>query len=187
MERIVQPGEFYRHFKNKMYQIITVATHSETGELMVVYQALYGTFAVYVRPLTMFLSEVDHEQYPDCKQIYRFEKAELTETGGIIYPETSAPDSDAESASHFDWGGSDVQPAEEAANPYLLRFLDAGTIAGQLEALDEMKGHVKTSEIESICHIMEIANVPGSTEEQLEAIRMVLRTKQRYDGRRLRD
>lgn len=185
MERYVQPGEFYRHFKNKMYQIITVASHSETGELMVVYQALYGTFAVYVRPLAMFLSKVDHERYPEYKQIYRFEKVELTETEGAINPETPAQDADEESPRHL--GESDVQQADAMANPYLLRFLDAGTIAGQLMVLDEMKGHVRTAELDSICHILEIANVPGSTEEQLEAIRTVLRTKQRYDGSRLRD
>ena len=57
-----------------LYEIIGVATHSETLEPMMVYKPLYDDSGMYVRPLDMFLSEVDHEKYPDVKQEYRFKK-----------------------------------------------------------------------------------------------------------------
>lgn len=82
-KRQFQTGDIVRHFKREtvdpasdryLYMIVGVAKHSETGEEMMVYSPLYGDGGLFVRPLDMFLSEVDHEKYPQIRQKYRFEK-----------------------------------------------------------------------------------------------------------------
>lgn len=66
-------GDTVRHFKGKEYKVICIAEHTETGEDMVVYQAMYGEHKIWTRPLDMFSSAVDKKKYPDVEQEYRFE------------------------------------------------------------------------------------------------------------------
>ena len=73
----LQLKKVYRHFKGHLYLVEDIATHSETGEKFVVYRALYGSQDLYIRPYDMFISEVDHEKYPNVKQKYRFELANI--------------------------------------------------------------------------------------------------------------
>ena len=179
MERIPRPGEFYRHFKDRLYQIVAVAVHSETGEEMVVYQALYGDFRVYVRPLDMFMEEVDRQKYPEVLQKYRFEPV----IPGAMEGQSGSVESGCDSAEP---GTVEQGNEEPLANPLLLAFLDADLWEEKFRVILSMKGKIGQSEIDSLYLVLDVKPYPGSVEQQLDNLIKYMEMQQRFDSARLR-
>ena len=203
MRQLPKNGEFYRHFKNKLYQIISVAKHSETGEQLVIYQALYGDFGVYARPLEMFMSEVDHEKYPDVAQKYRFEQvnpveepaqrevAKALEKAQEVQPQTAGaeklPDTQENSEPEpVESIELEELPQEGGVNPYLLLFLDAESYTEKLNVLSLCKDKLDDSVINAMAASMEIEVPDGPIEKRYASLRDCIRTHVRYEGTRLR-
>ena len=161
MDQTPKPGELYRHFKNKLYQIVTVATHSETGEKLVIYQALYDDFGVYARPLDMFVSEVDHEKYPDVKQKYRFERITIKDK-----PEDEpAPDADE----------------GQAPDPRLMEFLDADTFEEKYNILISMRDIITDRLIDDIAVVMDVVVPEGPLQKRYDDLKNTIKTRQYYE------
>lgn len=188
MDRTPKPGEFYRHFKNKLYQIVTVATHSETGEKLVIYQALYDDFGAYARPLDMFVSEVDHEKYPDVKQKYRFER---------ITPQTKQTDTQVKSeavrqsaAKMPEAGSVQVQTSkaqvadaddDQAPNPQLIKFLDADTLEEKYNILVSMSDTITDRLLDDMAVVMDVVLPEAPLMERYEDLKNIIRTRQHYE------
>ena len=188
MDRTPKPGELYRHFKNKLYQIVTVATHSETGEKLVIYQALYDNFGVYARPLDMFVSEVDHEKYPDVKQKYRFER---------ITPQTKRTDTQVKSeavrqsaAKMPEAGSVQVQTSkaqvadaddDQAPNPQLIKFLDADTLEEKYNILVSMSDTITDRLLDDMAVVMDVVLPEAPLMERYEDLKNIIRTRQHYE------
>lgn len=169
MERIPQSGERYRHFKNKLYQIVTVATHSETGEKLVIYQALYGDYQVYARPLEMFVSEVDHVKYPEVTQKYRFERVESTELKHV------------ETVNY-----EQKTPVDNGVNPKLLAFLDTDDLEEKYEILLTMRSEVDDQLINNMAVTLDVVIPDGDVQMRYEQLKNCIKTKQRYEIDRMR-
>ena len=216
MERQLVIGGFYRHFKNKLYQVKAIAYHSETKEKMVVYQALYGDYSLYVRPYDMFMSEVDKKKYPDIYQRYRFEqvypdgsdmphvKAQERDDCNIAITQ-SVKENNEDINSIYDNGNKAQNVMEqdnsiehdnmhknndiqdEQVNPLLMEFLDAEDYQQKLNTLTGMRSKLDDKLIDAMAASMEIEVPEGPIDKRYASLRSCILTHAKFECVRLRN
>lgn len=199
-----RPQEIYRHFKGNIYQIITLARHSENGMKMVVYQQLYAPYEVYVRPLEMFMSKIDARKYPNETQIYRFEKIDIRGEENATQKETSsetltrvlnrgktqsAPASEEQKTTLVEVNVSgNVQPSEEefTLDQGLVEFLDADTYEKKLKILSTLHPRITDAMIDTMAVSLDTEVKEGDIETRYNEIKNCLMTMERFECNRLR-
>lgn len=156
MSRRPQAGEIYRHFKNKEYKIITIAHHTETDEELVIYQAMYGENKVCARPLDMFVSEVDHEKYPEVTQKYRFEKIE-------------------------DAGSEQKSVDQMSAEEKMMAYFDTDDLETRYQILLKMREEITDTMIDNMAVVMDVVIPDGEISMRYDSLKRAIQTKQRYE------
>lgn len=190
MARQLVIGGFYRHFKDKLYQVKGTAIHSETKEKMVIYQGLYGSYEMYVRPYDMFLSEVDHIKYPDVVQKYRFELIDI-KTGKSLEADYEENNQNMESEKSEELEESkESEKSEESEeseqDSKLIRFLDAYDYKEKLDILTSMRGELNDGLIDIMAESIEVAVPEGDITDRYNSLRKCLMAHTKYEGLRLR-
>ena len=193
------PGEKYLHFKNKLYQVIAVAKHSENMERDVGYQALYGDFGVYIRPYDMFVSEVDHEKYPQVTQKYRFAYVDHTKNETLrteraedkkipvhqnVEQQENVPDVTAAVSAAELQEQNMVQresDMEEQINPWLLRFLDTDTMEEKYQIVCDIKNDITDRLIDDLAVAVDVVIPEGKLTDRYEQLKYCIRTRQKYE------
>lgn len=209
MNQIPQAGEIYQHFKGKLYRIVALATHTETGEQLVIYQALYGEFQVFARPLSMFLGKVDAKKYPDAAGKDRFMRIPMAEAAAVSRPVAAPSENPVElrpvampSESPVEpqpaamssenpveprpAAASSESPVEPQPDPGLLAFLDADSYEEKLEVFASLEGKADLHMLNAIAASLDLELSEGSLEEQYDTLKSCLMTLERYECNRLR-
>ena len=214
MTFIPKPHEIYKHFKGNLYQVVTIAEHSETGEQLVIYQAMYGDFKIYARPLAMFTSEVDKVKYPEVQQRFRFElqgadaDRQIRETDEVNGGQTTTqavPTATAQDAAIWTAQAAAVQdaatvaaqataqpasvetqPEEPELDPLVLEFLDADSYEQKLNILAGLHHRITDEMITTMAIACDIEVNDGETEERYEELKNCLLTMEKFECNRLR-
>ena len=170
MSRRPIAGETYRHFKNKEYKIIAIAKHSETGEELVIYQALYGDGMICARPLDMFVSEVDHEKYPEVTQKYRFEKIGEADASGNVNGTNATENMKKEK-----------RLEEMSLEEKMMAFFDNEDLEAKYKILLSMRGEITDTIIDNLAVDVDVVIPDGDIHKRFDDLRKAIQTRQKYE------
>ena len=190
MRDIPKPGQIYRHFKGHLYQIVTIARHSETMEALVIYQALYGDFQVYARPLHMGMSELDKEKYSDVKQRDRFELVQtimedvtpvtVQEVGQAAVQEAAQAMVQAEGAGEAIL--ADIQPQLDSG---VEEFLEADSYEQRLRIFTGMQHRLNDDMINIMAVSMDTEVPEGQLDDRIASLKNFLLMQVKFECNRI--
>ncbi|MBO7339360.1 MAG: DUF1653 domain-containing protein [Lachnospiraceae bacterium] len=208
MTFVPRPQEIYRHFKGNLYQIVTIAEHSETGEKLVIYQAMYGDFKTYARELSMFTSRVDRVKYPQVTQEFRFElmgpdaERQRRECGAApaptvfqsapapatvpVAPATAHVSAPAPAPVAPTPSASAPAPEQPDLDPLIVEFLDADTYEERLNILAAVHHRVTQDMITTMAVACDVEVGEGEVEERFSQLKKCLLTMEKFECNRMR-
>lgn len=198
----------YKHFKGNLYRVIAIAKHSETGQDMVVYQALYDNYDMYVRPYESFVSPVDHVKYPDVTQEYRFEPVpdpSCMITGKDAFDQSSqngqtdnmtlvsAKENAAAPMANCKDDTENFEKCEEQDESGIVlrkeveEFLDTDSLTDKHNILVRLRDSITQDEITIMSTVMDIEiDDSKSIDERYEQLMKCIDTMQKFETNRLR-
>lgn len=184
-----KPQEIYRHCTGGEYQIITLAKHFQTGDSLVVYQALFGEFTVYARELSEFLSEYSKADEEESttetlpNTVPKEQTAGQEQVTGKEMIEIKRLEEEKEAQTEI----SEMQ-TEETINidPLVMEFLDADSYEERLNILAALHCRITDEMINTMSVAVDVEVNEGDIEERYEALKNCLVTLEKYECNRLR-
>ena len=161
--RIPKKGDIYRHFKGRKYKILDIAVCTETGEEMVIFETAEGTRKVFASFLETFLSPLDSGKYPHADKKYRFELCR-------------------------DARDRDLLGLKRHGNTtsLILEFLDLNDNEERVQFLQKHRPEIDARFLTAAAESLEFAENAETVEERYAALIRFLKTKSRYESRRMR-
>lgn len=161
--RIPKKGEIYRHFKGRKYKILDIAVCTETGEDMVIFETAEGTRKVFASFLENFLSPLGAGKYPHTEQKYRFELCRDTKSSELLRLKRHGN-----------------------TTSLILEFLDLNDNEDRIQFLQKHQSEIDARFLTAASESLEFTENAETVEERYAALMRFLKTKSRYESRRLR-